>query len=209
MELKTTSKKQVNQRAITSMTLARNRTYVYSQKRGYSLIELAVAITLLGLLLYSSSILTSFTSLFFRRMKTAAEYENQVAPLDLLQRAQVRQCRFAVYADRATALTNQPTDRIPTGAVLRCDRYDGNGWFLLVWDDATKTLFLEPGSDSSPTSINTSYPFASLHSLTFDVSQGVLQTYVQIETQMDYAMKSNNLSQSAIIDYVLVTQNYF
>ena len=191
------------------MILALNKSSAYSKKRGYSLIELAVAIMLIGLLLYSSSILTSFTSLFFRRMKTAADYDYQVAPLDLLQRSQVRQCRFSVYNDRTTALTNQPADRTPTGRVLRCDRYDGNGWFLLVWDDVTKTLLLEPGSDSSLTTINASYSFASLHTLTFDISQGVLQTYVQIQAAMDYTMKSNNPSQSTIIDYVLVTQNYF
>ncbi len=177
--------------------------------RSYSLIELAVAIALIGLLLHSSITLTSFTGLFFRRMKTASDYEYQVAPLDHLQRTQVRQCQFSVYSDRATALTNLPQDRTPTGTVLRCDRYDGNGWFLLVWEESKKTLWLEPGNDSSLNVINHSYPFATLHSLVFDVSQGVLQTYIQLLVAMDYTMKSNNASQPHTIDYVLITQNYF
>ena len=178
-------------------------------QRAYSLIELAVAIALIGLLLHSSTTLTSFTGLFFRRMKIASDYEYQVAPIDYLQRTQVRQCRFAVYSDRATALTNLASDRTPTGPVLRCDRYDGNGWFLLVWEEASKTLWLEPGSDSSLSNTNHSYPFATVNSLTFDLSQGVLQTSVQILAAMDYTMKSSNPSQPTPIDYVLVTQNYF
>ncbi len=178
-------------------------------QRAYSLIELAVAIALIGLLLHSSTTLTSFTGLFFRRMKIASDYEYQVAPLDHLQRTQVRQCRLAVYPDRATALTALASDRTPTGAVLRCDRYDGNGWFLLVWEEGSKTLWLEPGSDSSLSNTNHSYPFATVNSLTFDLSQGVLQTSIQILAAMDYTMKSSNPSQPTLIDYVLVTQNYF
>jgi prepilin-type N-terminal cleavage/methylation domain-containing protein len=190
---------------ISALNNQRNTT----SKQGYSLIELSVAITLVGLLLYSSTTLTSFTALFFKRMKIASDYEYQVAPIDLLQRSQVRQCRFSVYADRSTALSNLPSDRTPTGAVLRCDRYDGNGWFLLVWEDASKTLWLEPGSNSSLSTTNGSYPFATLHSMIFDVSQGVLQTHLQIITAMDYTMKSSNPSFPMAIDYVLITQNYF
>lgn len=191
------------------MMSARNNKIPYRSSRGYSLIELAVAISLIGLLLHSSTTLTSFTGLFFRRMKVASDYEYQVAPLDHLQRTQVRQCQFSVYADRSTALTNLPTDRTPQGPVLRCDRYDGNGWFLLVWEDSTKTLWLEPGNDSSLSSTNASYPFASLNSLSFNVSQGVLQTSIQILAAMDYTMKSTSPSQPIPINYVLITQNYF
>jgi hypothetical protein len=142
-------------------------------------------------------------------MKAASDYEYQVAPIDQLQRTQVRQCQFAVYADRSTALTNLPSDRIPIGSVLRCDRYDGNGWFLLIWEESTKTLWLEPGNDSSLSSTNAAYPFASLHSLSFDVSQGVLQTSIQILAAMDYTMKSSSPAQPTPIHYVLITQNYF
>lgn len=191
------------------MILVRNKYLSLKNSQGYSLVELAVAISLVGILFYSSTQLTHFTGLFFRRMKTASLYQYQVAPIDLLQRSQIRQCQYAAYPDRATALSQLPSDRTPTGVVLRCNRYDGNGWFLLVWEDATKTLWLEPGDSTSLNSTTGSYPFASLSSLLFDVSQGTLQTFIQITAPMDYTLKSSNPHQPVTLQYVLVTSSQF
>lgn len=173
------------------------------------MIELAVAISLIGILLYSSTLLTNFSGLFFRRIKTASIYQYQVAPIDLLQRTQVKLCRYSVYADQSTALSNLPVNRIPNGPVLRCDRYDGNGWFLLRWEAATNTLWLNTGDSGSPSTVLQSYPFATLHQLTFDVSLGSLQTSIQIRAPMDYTLQSPNPSQPVTIDYVLFTSNQF
>jgi hypothetical protein len=158
-----------------------------------------------GVLLTSSTLLFDSTAKFFARMRIAQLYALHIDPLQQLMRTDIRASRFAVYSDRGAALVADPATRIPIGNAVRCDRLDGRGWFILWWDTANHTLWLEPGNGTTGSATGPAIAFtSSISACSFDVSAGFLQLNCSIPVPLSPYFRSTG---SGVINYALFIES--
>lgn len=159
------------------MTWGANR----KSRRAFSLVEMAAVLAASGILAGTLVMLMDGMMTHFGRLRAGHLYSLHIDPLQQLLKLQVRASRCAVYAGRAGALASVFSTRIPAGTALRCDRQDGLGWFVLWWDAAEHTLWLESGAGSGGAPAGPPIPFsASLSDCRFDVSAGFLQVFASL-----------------------------
>jgi hypothetical protein len=170
---------------------------------GSSILELAVCLAMVGPVLLALTTVMDVGVRYFARARAAQMYHLHVEPIEILLAKQVRNCRFAVYQTLADAQVENPAAVIPAGNVLRADRLDGGGWFILQWVDAEHTLNLITNSGPG-LPFTRSLRLGNGETSLFDTSQGFLAVHCALPVPPALVLiAGTNVSE---IDYVLTAE---
>ncbi len=183
-------------------------------RRGFTLIEAAVAIAMTGILIVSFLSVFEVSLALFRRTRIHEMQALQVDPVKAIIQTHVRECRYALYrtlaeakAETAAGLVKQAASKGSTDFALRCTRRDGNGVFILHWAGPTAstdgTLYLvtgvAPGTNPG-NQWNTPIPLTrALSVFTIDTSQGFCQATALVPAPLDpFSRSTGTVGQSSI-----------
>ena len=170
---------------------------------GSSLLELIVCLAVLGLVLLALAVVLEVGTRYFARAQAAQLYHLHVEPLEILLAKQVRNCRFAIYSNLAAARAEENTGLVEQGNVLRADRQDGLGWFILQWDPVVPSLNLIT-DDGSGVPLTRSIRLWTGSSSLFDTSQGFLA--IRCALPVPAALVSIYGAQTSEIEYLLTAE---